>query len=164
MGTIRAKDLLAAAQTGGALPQALNYAMGCPGKVSALMAPFLSAGDGRCAGAAPEGSHLYLAMHDAEVNALGASPIVSAILRTLDEDHHGAFVTDSGDAASGTIMLNVQSDQTYAAFGQGKPWLDAFLPEARNEGLPTYSVPSEDRIGIQLPLPASVSWSNLRFL
>ncbi len=154
-GLIRATDLLAAVQRGGTLPQAIAIAIACPGP-GPLPAPFLGSGDGKCPGNAPEGSHLYLAMHDADVNALGVAPIVAVILRTLDEDHYGAFCVDSGGGAAPGILFNVESDETYAAWGLGSPWLTQFIPEAQNEGLPVFSDPSNGRDGIPLAIPASI--------
>jgi hypothetical protein len=156
MGIIRVKDLLAAVQSGGALPQALSYSFGCTGTASQLPAPFLSGGDGKCAGAQLEGAHMYLAMHDSQVNALNLPAITSVLLRTLDEDHYGAFCVDSGGGAAPGILFNVESDETYAAWGLGSPWLTQFIPEAQNEGLPVFSDPSNGRDGIPLAIPASI--------
>lgn len=155
-GVIRVIDLLAAVQSGGVLPQALDYSFGCTGPVSQLPPPFLSGGDGQCPGAQTEGAHMYLAMHDAQVNALGLPAITSVLLRTLDEDHYGAFCIDSGSGAAPGILFNIESDETYAAFGLPSPWLTQFLPAAQSEGLPIFSVPSQNRDGVSFPIPASV--------
>jgi hypothetical protein len=165
MGIIRVKDFLAAASdpVHGSLPQALAYTFGCTGP-GPLPAPFLSGGDGKCPGAQVEGSRLYLAMHDADVNALGLPALTSVLLRTLDEDHYGAFVTDSGGGpAPGLGQFQVESDETYAAWGLPSPWLTQFLPEAQREGLPTYEKWFQNRYGIEFPIPASVARS-VRFL
>jgi hypothetical protein len=162
MGTIRAKDLLAAIATGGTLPQALAVAVACPGKGVPLPAPFLGSGDGRCPGNAPEGSRMYLAMHDADVNALSAAPLVKVILRTLDEDHYGAYIIDTGGQQPG-IQLQTEADTTYTAWGQPGPWWTQVAPEAAREGLPEAGFIFDRRHLFQLPVPPSVG-AAMRFL
>jgi hypothetical protein len=162
MGTIRAKDLLAAIATGGTLPQALAVAVACPGMGVPLPAPFLGSGDGRCPGNAPEGSRMYLAMHDADVNALSAAPLVKVILRTLDEDHYGAYIIDTGGQQPG-IQLQTEADTTYTAWGQPGPWWTQVAPEAAREGLPEAGFIFDRRHLFQLPVPPSVG-AAMRFL
>jgi hypothetical protein len=160
MGAIRATDLLAAISNGGTLPEAIQVAVACTGP-GPLPSPFLGSGDGKCAGYAPEGSHLYLAMHDSDVNALGVAPIVGVILRTLDEDHYGAYIVSVGGSQSG-IQLQTEMDSTYTVWGQPGPWWTQFVPEAQNEGLPGANSPYNNRYQVQLPIPASVG-SLVRF-
>jgi hypothetical protein len=162
MGIIRAKDLLAAITAGGALPQALAVAVECPGKGEPLPAPFYGSGDGQCPGSAPEGSRMYLAMHDADVNGLSAAPLVKVILRTLDEDHYGAFVIDTGGKQPG-IQLQTEADSTYTAWGLPGPWLTQIAPEAAREGLPGAGFMFNNRYLFQLPIPPSVG-AAMRFL
>ena len=162
MGIIRAKDLLAAITAGGALPQALAVAVECPGKGEPLPAPFYGSGDGQCPGNAPEGSRMYLAMHDADVNGLSAAPLVKVILRTLDEDHYGAFVIDTGGKQPG-IQLQTEADSTYTAWGLPGPWLTQIAPEAAREGLPGAGFMFNNRYLFQLPIPPSVG-AAMRFL
>jgi hypothetical protein len=161
MGLIRAKDLLAAVSSGGTLPQAIAVAIRCVG-TGPLAAPFLGSGDGKCPGRAPEGSRMYLAMHDADVNALGVAPIVAVILRTLDEDHYGAFVVDTGGNHDG-IEMQGESDSTYTVWGLPGPFWTRFVPEAAREGLPGASAMYGDRYQIALPIPPNVG-ASLRFL
>lgn len=162
LGLIRAKDLLAAVQTGGTLPQAIAVAVTCPGP-GPLPAPFLGSGDGKCPGNAPEGSRLYLAMHDSDVNALGVAPIVGAILRTLDEDHYGAFIVERGGKQSG-IQMFAEADATYTVWGQPGPFLTQYVAEAAREGLPGAGTLQKGyKYDIQLPIPPSVG-ASLRFL
>jgi hypothetical protein len=162
LGLIRAKDLLAAVQTGGTLPQAIAVAVTCPGP-GPLPAPFLGSGDGKCPGNAPEGSRMYLAMHDSDVNALGVAPIVAAILRTLDEDNYGAFIVERGGKQSG-IQMFAEADSTYTVWGQPGPFLTQYAPEAAREGLPGASALQKGyKYDIQLPIPPSVG-ASLRFL
>jgi hypothetical protein len=152
MGLIRAKDLVAAVSSGGALPQAIAVAVNCPGA---------GVGDGQCPGNAPEGSRMYLAMHDSDVNALNAAPITKVILRTLDEDHYGAIIMDTGGSQSG-IQMQAESDDTYTVWGLPGPWMTQFIPLAQSEGLPGSSGTQND-YQVQLPIPSSVA-SALRFL
>jgi hypothetical protein len=162
LGIVRAKDLLAAAKNGGALPAALSLVYGCTGISKKLADPFLSGGDGHCAGAVPEGTRMYLAMHDGDIDALGIAPIVAALLRTLDEDHFGGFIVDSADGPKPGFGLNVESDSTYTAFGLPGPW-KMFLDEAGREGLQTFRVPFSGRTAIRLAMPDAVTWDKVRF-
>jgi hypothetical protein len=155
MGAIRAKDLLAAVQSGGTLPEAIQVAVPCAGP-GPLPSPFLGSGDGKCRGYAPEGSHLYLAMHDSDVNALGVAPIVGVILRTLDEDHYGAYIVSVDSTPTG-LQLQTEMDSTYTVWGKPGPWWTQFVPEAQNEGLPGANSPYQNRYQIQLPIPSSVA-------
>jgi len=161
LGLVRAKDWLAAiGSPSGVLPGAISYAFGCTGP-GPLPPPFIGAGDGQCAGAPPEGSHLYLAMHDAQVNALGVAPLVAVLLRTMDEDHYGAIAIDSGGGPSSTIgPPNFESDKTYTAWGLPAPYLAQFVPEAVKEGLPTWVDATNNRRGFNLPFPSSVTWGS----
>jgi hypothetical protein len=159
MGPVRAKDLLAAVAAGGtsSLPMALNYAFACNGKVSQLPAPFLGSGDGTCDGYAPEGSRLYLAMHDADINALGLPAITSVMLRTMDEDHFGAIVVDTDGCNCNQIQFNIESGNTLAAWGLPDPWMAQFIPEAQAEGLPGAAAPSNGAYSVKLPIPDSIA-------
>jgi hypothetical protein len=161
MGLIRARDMLAAIASGGTLPEAIAVGIRCPGP-GPLPPPFLGSGDGKCPGHPPEGSHLYLAMHDADVNALGVAPIVAVILRTLDEDHYGAYIIDTGGNHDG-IELGVQADTTYTVWGASGPLLTQYVPEAAREGLPGATTLYRGRYDIPLPIPPSVG-AAVRFL
>jgi len=162
MGLIRAKDLMAALHDPhGSLPEAIAFGIPCPGP-GPLPAPFLGSGDGKCPGHAPEGSRLYLAMHDADVDALGVAPIVAVILRTLDEDHYGAFLIDTGGRQPG-MQLAAQSDTTYTAWGLPGPLMTQYLPEAQAEGLPGAAFPYDEKYEIGLPIPPAVE-AAVRFL
>jgi len=100
-------------------------------------------------------------MHDSDVNALGVAPIVGVILRTLDEDHYGAYIVSVGGSQSG-IQLQTEMDSTYTVWGQPGPWWTQFIPEAQNEGLPGANSEYSNRYQVQLPIPASVG-SLVRF-
>jgi hypothetical protein len=168
VGIIRAEDIEAALNSStGSLPQALAFGVTCDGKSNnnQLPPPFLGPGSGTCSSStyAIEGNRLYLAMHDSDVNALGLPKITSVILRTLDEDHYGAFLTETGGSQSGLQMYAI-SDNSYLSWGATDPWTSWFLPEAQTEGLPGAS--SADPNGmyqIQLPIPASLT-AKVRFL
>jgi hypothetical protein len=172
MGTVRAKDWLAQINTtNGVLPDALNYSFSCNGVSAdtggALPSPFPpTAGDGCLAQneAPAEGSRIFLAMHDAQVNALSVPPLSKVLLRTLDEDHYGAILIDTGANGYNGLGINVESDSTYAAWGQPGPWLNSWLPEAQAEGLAGASAPYSSGGGSMwsVTVPATgVSWSNI---
>lgn len=169
MGIIRPEDVMAALNSStGTLPQALSFGITCPGIApgGALPPPFLGSGNGTCPSSTHpyEGNRLYLAMHDSDVNALsGVSKIVKVILRTLDEDHYGGYLTNAGGTQAGIQMYGI-SDNSYLSWGAPDPWTTEFLPEAKAEGLPGSTTPTANGMyQIQLPLPSSVS-SKVRFL
>jgi hypothetical protein len=172
IGTVRAKDWLSALATNGVLPGALSYAAACNG-VSAVTGgkmpkPFPPThGDG-CLGqgqAPAEGSRIFLALHDAAVNALNVPALSKVLLRTLDEDHYGAIMVDTGGNGYSGLGVNVESDSTYEAWGQPGPWLNAWLPEARAEALPGATSPHTGGGGqlweVQIPV-TGVNWSDVR--
>jgi hypothetical protein len=172
VGTVRAKDWLAALNTpDGVLPGAISYAIACDGVSAnaggAMPAPFPPThGDGCLPQneAPAEGSRIFLAMHDAQVNALGVPPLSKVLLRTLDEDHYGAIMVDTGGKGYSGLGVNVESDSTYEAWGQPGPWLNAWLPQAQAEGLPgaTSPYPSGGSTMWSVSIPVTgVSWSNL---
>jgi len=158
-GAIRVKDLLAAVQSGGTLPFALAVGVKC--SAHTFLPPFRGS-DGHDPTCSPQGSRMYLAMHDADVDATGAAPIVRAILRTIDEDHYGMFVTDTNGGQDG-VSLATEADTTYTSWGAPGPWLTQFVPEAQREGLPGAAAPYNGTYHISLPLPGNVA-GQMRFL
>jgi len=168
VGIIRPEDLEAALNSStGSLPTALSFGMTCTGQPNngALPAPFLGTGSGKCNNSTTpiEGNRLYLAMHDSDVNALHLPKITSVILRTLDEDHYGAYLTDTGGSQPGVQLYGV-SDNTYLTWGANDPWHSWFLPEAKNEGLPGATSETQSAMyRVSLPIPSSIT-SKVRFL
>jgi hypothetical protein len=130
IGIIRAKDLVAAVQKNGALPYALQVGVKC---TNGFVAPFTTS-DGSAAGCPPEGARAYLAMHDADVNATSSSGIVKALLRTIDEDHFGMFITDQNGGQDG-FSLVTENDVSYTAFGMPGPFVSQVIPLAISEGM-----------------------------
>ena len=130
IGIVRAKDLVAAVQSGGTLPYALQAAVKCS---NGFIAP-LTSSDGKTPGCPPQGARAYLAMHDADVNATAASGIVKAIKRTIDEDHYGMFVTETNGGENG-FSLVTENDVTYTAFGLPGPFVNQIVPLAQSEGM-----------------------------
>jgi hypothetical protein len=64
-----------------------------------------------------EGSRVFLAMSDAEIDALAAPPWKQAVFRALA--HYGAFVGDTGGSPWG---IAIESGSTYTSFGLRNPW------------------------------------------
>jgi hypothetical protein len=159
IGIVRASDLLLAIKSPtGTLPYALQAATKCN---DGFVAPATRT-DGSKAGCPPEGSRLYLAMHDAEVDATSVSAIEKAILRTLDEDHYGMFITDTNGGQDG-FMLQVESDLTYTSFGLPGPLATQLIPEARNEGMDGVN-PYKNVYYLQLPMKGVDLAGKLKFL
>ncbi len=160
IGIIRARDLLLAAKTpNGALPYALQTAVKCTnGKV-----PPMTGSDGHTAGCAPQGSRVYLAMHDAQVDAGSDSPIEKALLRTIDEDHFGMIISDTNGGQDG-FSLQSESDLTYTAFGEPGPSTNELLPELRREGLLRGSAPYKGIYYVTLPFKDVDFAHKLKFL
>jgi hypothetical protein len=70
--------------------------------------------------APPLGSHFYLQMSDAEINALAAPEWRKTILRAMAR--YGMFVEDTGAEANGWAVL-VESGASFTSFGQPDPWV-----------------------------------------
>jgi hypothetical protein len=163
LGLIRATDLLAAiGNPNGSLPYAIAVATKCN---YGYIAPAVNGDNGNdsCETGPPDGARFYLAMHDAAVNALNAPNIVKVLLRTLDEDHYGAMLTDTNGGGA-EMSMSRESDLTYTVYGEPGPWVSQFVPEARNEGLTGASAPFEGEYFIDLPLPSNLFTNYLRIL
>ena len=158
IGIIRAKDLAAAVQTGGTLPYALQSGVKCS---NGFVAP-LTSSDGKTAGCPPQGSRLYLAMHDADVNATAASGIVKAIMRTIDEDHYGMFITDTSGGENGFSLI-AENDVSYTAEGLPAPFVNQIVPLAQSEGM-SGTTPSNNLYYIPLTTTGIDLPSMLKFL
>jgi hypothetical protein len=158
LGIIRAKDLIAAVRGGGTLPYALQASTKC---ADGFLAPILSS-DGNSPGCPPEGARVYLAMHDAEVNASAAPGITKAILRTVDEDHYGIFITDQNGGSDG-FSLVTENDVSYTAFGLPGPLVTQLVPLAISEGIPAMA-PFHDVYHLQLEATGIDLESKLKFL
>jgi hypothetical protein len=159
VGIIRVNDLLRAIRgPRGSLPYALQVATKCS---NGSVAPMIS-GDGHKAGCAPEGSRVYLAMHDGEVDAGAQSPIEKAILRTIDEDHYGMIITDTNGGEDG-FSIQAESDLTYTAFGKPGPLVNELIPEATKEGMGG-TAPWNNTYYLQLPMTGIDFTNELKFL
>jgi hypothetical protein len=163
LGTIRATDLLAAiGNPNGSLPYAIAVSTKCN---LGWIAPALNGDNGgeSCETGPPDGARFYLAMHDSDVNALDAPNIVKVLLRTLDEDHYGAMLTDTNGGGA-EMSMSRESDLTYTVYGEPGPWVSQFVPEAVNEGLTGASAPSNGEYFIDVPLPSNLFTNYLRIL
>jgi hypothetical protein len=159
LGIIRASDLLAAVANGGTLPYALASSVKC---TDGYISPF-TASDGTTAGCPPEGARAYLAMHDSDVNATSASNIVKVLMRTMDEDHYGMFITDIDGGESGFSLVG-ESDLSYTTFGLPGPFVTNVVPEAVTEGLLGSSAPFNNVFYIQLSTTGIDLSSKIKFL
>jgi hypothetical protein len=75
-----------------------------------------------------EGSHVFLDMSEAEIDALGAPLWKKAIYRALAR--YGAFVGDTGGSPWG---FKIESGSTYTSFGLPNPW-DAWAKDQPGAG------------------------------
>ena len=66
------------------------------------------------------GQHLYLAISDAEIDALPAPAWRKAILRAYA--HYGAFVGDT-TGPGGNLGIRAESTQSWLSFGYADPWV-----------------------------------------
>jgi hypothetical protein len=154
IGIIRAQDVLAALNNpNGSLPYALQFAVKCS---DGHVPPFVGS-DGTTAGCMPQGSHIVLNWHDAQVNASGCAPIVCVIERTADLDHFGGFVTDTNGGQSG-FSLQHEDDIDRMSFGLPGPLLTTIVPEACREGLAGACSPSNNDYYIQLTTVNNLPW------
>jgi hypothetical protein len=159
VGIIRVSDLMLAIQSPtGSLPYAIAAAVKCS---DGYIKP-MDGGDGHTQGCPPEGSRVYLAMHDADVDATNEPPIAQAILRTLDEDHYGMILTDTNGGASG-FSLAYESDLTYTTFGQPGPLVNTLVPEAAREGI-SGTNPYNNMYYLSVPYGGVNLANNLKFL
>ncbi len=68
----------------------------------------------------PEGARWFLALHDADIDAKPYVAWVKVVLRTLDEDHMGGLITDTGWAlGSGMSPTYGRGDWSFAAYEMG---------------------------------------------
>jgi len=72
-------------------------------------------------GAPKIGQRLYLAISDAEIDALPAPPWRKAILRAYA--HYGAYVGDT-TGQGGNLGLGAESGQSWLSFGYADPWVE----------------------------------------
>ena len=98
------------------------------------------------------GQHFYLAMPDAEINALPVPQWKKAILLALA--HYGAFVRDTG---GGTWGFSAESGSSYTSFGYKDPWIDL----ADRWGIPKWSDPAAGPQGV-FHIGEGVDWTRLR--
>ena len=154
---IRADDWMHALHTNGVLPSAPGIAIDVATVGSCTApAPFLgNDGSGSCATYPPEGDRFFLRAHDSDVNASGCKPLMCVLLRTIDEDHFGTFLTDStGTGNSNTFGFQMQNDLTFTAWGLPGPNNAVLLPEFKAEGF-TIGGPWGGSYQIPLVIPAA---------
>ena len=77
------------------------------------------------------GQHLYLAISDAEIDALPAPAWRKAILRAYA--HYGAFVGDT-TGPGGNLGIGAESTQSWLSFGYADPWVTL----GQRYGLPSW--------------------------
>jgi hypothetical protein len=166
LGVLRPTDLMNAVNAvhagnaNATLSNAVAFALPCFQNL--IVAPFVAT-DGTCTGLPPEGTNMYLAVHDAAINALGLPIIPSIILRTMDEDHYGAYGTDTGGGSSnGTFQIQILMGGTYTTWGAANPWVTQIEPELAAEGYNTSACTPGAHCNINLPIPSSLTGS-LRF-
>lgn len=113
-GLVRAEEINA-----GAINHAIFMISACTNGGGVPPAP-QPGGDGFCAGpdTMPRGSRVWLAMSDAEIDALAAPPYQTVLMKALA--HYGAF---NGDA--GGVGLGFQSPDGMGSYVAGKvdPWV-----------------------------------------
>jgi hypothetical protein len=122
----------------------------------------MTTSDGATPGCPPEGARAYLALHDSDVNASGATDIVKAILRTIDEDHYGMFIIDTGGSPGFGLMA--ESDVTYTAFGFPGPLVTQLVPLAQSEGISNAAQPFNGDWYIPLTATGIDLSSEIKFL
>jgi hypothetical protein len=133
-GVIRAPELRA-----GRIDHALFMGVRCTGSRQTTVYPAAAGtgepcsekGLGSDSGAPPMGSHLVLAMSDAEIAALPVPPWKQTILTAMA--HYGMYVGDA--IGSGSWGLQFESGSTYTSFGAE----DEVAAFAREEGVPTWN-------------------------
>ncbi len=68
----------------------------------------------------PEGTRWFLALHDADINSKPYAEWVKVVLRTIDEDHMGALITDTGwSGGSGMSPMFGRGEWSFAAYEMG---------------------------------------------
>ena len=68
----------------------------------------------------PEGTRWFLALTDAQIDATDNAPYVKALLRTMDEEHYGGFVSDTNwSGAPGLTPQYDRGDFRFAAAEAG---------------------------------------------
>jgi hypothetical protein len=103
-------------------------------------------------GDAPKiGQHFYLAISDAEIDALPAPAWRKAILRAYA--HYGAFVGDT-TGRGGNLGLGAESGQSWLSFGFADPWVTLGL----RYGLPTWN--DGETIRYLYDIRPGVDWAN----
>lgn len=78
------------------------------------------------------GQHFYLAMSDAEIDALSVPAWKKTVLRAIA--HYGMFVEDTGSSYRGW-SIGFESGSSYTSFGQTDPWVTL----AKSYGIPQNS-------------------------
>jgi hypothetical protein len=102
------------------------------------------------------GQHLYLAISDAEIDALPAPAWRKAILRAYA--HYGAFVGDT-TGPGGNLGIGAESTQSWLSFGYADPWVAL----GKRYDLPTWD--SEGVLRYLFDARPGVDWaSRLRVL
>ena len=126
-GIIRAPELAA-----GVIPHALFTVIKCGAASPRYVYPATKSGTicSDSTGAPPMGSHLWLAMSDAQIEALAVPRWKKTILHAMAD--YGMFM---GDTGSGSWAIQAESGQTYTSFGRE----DQLVAFARANGWPPYN-------------------------
>ncbi len=130
-GVIRAEEWGSATAEGGAINHALFMSVRCTGGYSVYPAApgttALACPNSEKADAPPLGTHFYLDMSDAQIDALPVPEWKRPILKAMA--HYGLFVGDTFGGSSNSFGLSAESDTQYRSMGLpgryaelGKKW------------------------------------------
>jgi hypothetical protein len=147
-GIIRAAELVA-----GKIDHALFLVVKCTNGESVYPA---GTGVGRTcsdmglpnAGAPSMGSHFYLDMSDAEIDAAQVSEWKRTIMRAAAQ--YGLFVGDTGGAG-----IQIESGSSFTSFGQEDPWIEI----ARDAGKTAWLNPDTGRDQYRFDLTTGIDWA-----
>ena len=126
-GIIRAPELAA-----GVIPHALFTVIKCGSTSPSYVYPAMKGGTycSDSTNAPPMGTHLWLAMSDAEIEALAVPRWKKTVLHAMAD--YGLFM---GDTGGGSWGIQAESGQTYTSFG----YEDALTTFAKANGWSTYN-------------------------
>jgi hypothetical protein len=78
-----------------------------------------------------EGDRAFLDLTDAQINALPLAKFEKIFLRTIDREHYGVIVRDTGWSGGAAFQINAESNSPYALYGNESP----MVAVAKLEGL-----------------------------
>jgi hypothetical protein len=132
LGLVKAEDILACLDSGDpscTLPYAVAWTPICNSNRFIYPATW---SDGQCFGypggppadslRPPEGARGFLALTDAQVNALNVPDYAKVYLRTIDQEHFGFVDTDSGWSKGMGYASQGQGTWPYDVYGNPDPW------------------------------------------